>query len=88
MNNGTTKGCMPEVFQNLKEQKSIQAIYQMHKNLRPDGAMNNTPEEYIANLEKECKANTIQLSVAANAKSYTVSIPATKHSRKFETTAK
>jgi hypothetical protein len=88
MNNGTTKGCMPEVFQNLKEQKSIEAIYQMHKNLRPDGAMNNAPDEYIANLEKECKANTIQLTVAANAQSYTVSIPATKHSRKFETTAK
>jgi beta-lactamase superfamily II metal-dependent hydrolase len=88
MNNGTTKGCMPEVFQNLKEQKSIQAIYQMHKNLRPDGAKNNTADEYIANLEKECKANTIQLRVAADAKSYTVSIPATKHSQKFETTAK
>lgn len=88
MNNGTTKGCMPEVFANLKEQKSIEAIYQMHKNLRPDGEVNNAPDEYIANIEKECAANTIKLSVAADALSYIVSIPATKHSRKFATTAK
>lgn len=88
MNNGTTKGCMPEVFSNLKEQKSIEAIYQMHKNLRPDGALNNAPDEYIANLEKECQANTIQLSVSADSARYTVSIPATGHSRKFDTKSK
>jgi beta-lactamase superfamily II metal-dependent hydrolase len=88
MNNGTTKGCMPEVFTNLKEQKTINAIYQMHKNLRPDGEKNNTSSEYIANPEKECAANTIQLSVATDGQSYTVSIPANKHTRKFETTAK
>jgi beta-lactamase superfamily II metal-dependent hydrolase len=88
MNNGTTKGCMPEVFANLQEQKSIAAIYQMHKNLRPDGEQNNTKPEYIANSEKECNGNVIQLSVAADGKSYTVSIPATKHSQKFETMPK
>jgi competence protein ComEC len=88
MNNGTRKGCMPEVFTNLKETKSIQAIYQMHKNLRPDGDKNNAPEEFIANAEEKCNANTIQLSVAADTKSYTVSIPATKHAKKFETTLK
>src|SRR5206468_2418449 len=54
MNNGTTKGCMPEVFANLKEQKTIQAVYQLHKNLRPDGEQNNTAAELIANAEKEC----------------------------------
>jgi beta-lactamase superfamily II metal-dependent hydrolase len=87
MNNGTTKGCLPEVFANLKEQKSIEALYQVHKNLRDDGAKNNVADEYIANKEAQCKGNYIKLSVAEDAKSYTVSIPANKHERTFATKA-
>lgn len=84
MNNGATKGCMPEVFETLKATKSVEAIYQVHKNLRPDGATNNVADEYIANPDaKECKGNYIKLSVAPDAKSYTVSVPATKHERTF-----
>jgi beta-lactamase superfamily II metal-dependent hydrolase len=85
MNNGTTKGCLPEVFANLKDTPSIEAVYQVHKNLRPDGAANNVPDEYIANKEEKCQANYIKLSVAPDAKSYTVDIPANNHQRKFET---
>jgi competence protein ComEC len=85
MNNGTTKGCMPEVFTNLKETKSLQALYQVHKNLRPDGEKNNVPAEYIANPEKECQGNHIRLSVSPDSKSYTVAIPANKHERTFQT---
>jgi beta-lactamase superfamily II metal-dependent hydrolase len=85
MNNGTTKGCMPEVFANLKDTPSIDAIYQVHKNLRPDGATNNVPDEYIANLEMACQGNFVKLAVAPSGKDYTVSIPANGHSRKFET---
>jgi beta-lactamase superfamily II metal-dependent hydrolase len=88
MNNGTTKGCLPEVFANLKDTPSIEAVYQMHKNLRPDGATNNVSNEYIANLEEKCQANYIKLSVAPDAKTYTVSIPANRHERKFETRGK
>ena len=84
MNNGATKGCAPEVFETLKTTKSIEAIYQVHKNQRPDGATNNVIDEYIANPDaKECKGNYIKLSVAPDAKSYTVSVPATKHERTF-----
>lgn len=85
MNNGTTKGCMPEVFATLKETKSIAAVYQVHKNLRPDGETNNVPDEYIANHEKECKGNYIKLSVAPDGKSYKVSIPAGGHEREYKT---
>jgi hypothetical protein len=88
MSNGTTKGCMPEMFASLKAEKSIQALYQMHKNLRPDGAENNVPEKYIANLEKDCNANTIQLAVASDAKTYRVSLPHSGHSREFTTRVK
>lgn len=85
MNNGATKGCMPEVFAALREQKSIEAIYQMHKNLRPDGAVNNVADEFIANPEKECSGQYIHLSVAPDGKSYTVRVPSTGHERTFKT---
>lgn len=85
MNNGTEKGCLPEVFANLKETKSLDAIYQVHKNLRPDGATNNVADEYIANKERNCQGNYIKLSVAPDGRSYTVSIPANGHERRYNT---
>jgi competence protein ComEC len=85
MNNGVTKGCLPEVFANLQDTKSIEAVYQLHKNLRPDGATSNVSDEYIANKEKDCQGNYVRLSVAADGKSYTVTVPANGHSRSFET---
>jgi competence protein ComEC len=88
MNNGVRKGCLPEVFANLKETQSLEAIYQVHKNLRPDGATNNVPDEYIANKEENCQGNFVKLSVSPDASSYTVSIPANGHSRSYQTRGK
>lgn len=82
MSNGTTKGCGAETFGTLKKTASIEAIYQSHRNLRADSE-NNTAPEYIANLEKDCAANLIKVSVEEGGGSYTVSIPATGHTRKF-----
>lgn len=87
MNNGATKGCMPEVFANLKEQKSVEAIYQMHKNLRDDGAVNNVADEFIANPHKDCAGDYIHLSVDPSGKTYTVKVPRTKHEKTFTTRA-
>lgn len=84
MNNGPTKGCDPEVFANLQSAPSIKAMYQMHKNQRPDGNTNNTVNEFIANKGGE-SGNYIKISVAPDAKSYTASIPATGHMRTFQT---
>jgi beta-lactamase superfamily II metal-dependent hydrolase len=88
MNNGVTKGCFPEVFATLQDTKSLEGIYQLHKNQRPDGATSNVSDEYIANKEKECQGNFVKLSVAADGKSYIVSIPATGHSRTYQTRGK
>ncbi len=85
MNNGVTKGCEPETFATLSGLSSLEAMYQMHKNLRDDGVKNNTSADQIANLEENCPANYIRLSVAADGESYTVSIPATGHERNFAT---
>jgi hypothetical protein len=83
-NNGTTKGCEPKTFITLKETPSVQAIYQGHRNLRDDGSPNTNPE-YIANSEKDCKANFIKLSVDPSGTAYTVSVPSTGHSRTYRT---
>src|SRR5262245_53286349 len=84
MNNGVRKGCLPEVFANLQDTKSLQAVYQLHKNLRPDGDTSNFPDEYIANREETCQGDYVKLSVAPDARSYEVSIPANKHARTFQ----
>jgi len=88
MNNGTTKGCGPQTFGTLKSTPSIKAMYQVHKNLRPDGNVNNTVNEHIANHEKDCAAHYIKMSVAPDGKSYTISIPSSGHQQTFQTKAK
>ena len=84
MSNGTAKGCEPATFATLKSTPSIQAMYQIHRNLRDDSG-NNTVDECIANLNANCGGNCIKLSVAADARNYTVTIPATGYSRTFQT---
>ena len=87
MNNGSTKGCGPQTFATLKSTKSIQAMYQVHKNLRKDGDKNNAPEEYIANITdaKDRQVHTLKLSVTADGKSYTVFNPRNGYKRTFKT---
>lgn len=87
MNNGHKKGCMPEVFANLQATDSLEAIYQVHKNLRPDGQVNNVPDDFIANHHEadECKGHFIKLSVAGDGRSYTVAIPAHGIEREYQT---
>jgi competence protein ComEC len=84
MVNGPIKGCGPDTFATLKATCSLQAMYQLHKNLRSDSE-NNTADEYIANLERECSADYIRLSVAPDGKSYVLSIPAKGHQKIFQT---
>ncbi len=89
MNNGVTKGCAPEVFATLTATPSIKAMYQVHKNMRPDGQVNNAPDEFIANRNSEvCEANFIKLSVAPNGKSYEVTILANEHKATYNTVKK
>ncbi|MDB4798804.1 MBL fold metallo-hydrolase [Verrucomicrobia bacterium] len=85
MNNGPTKGCQSEMFAALKAANSIETIYQVHKNQRADGVVNNTELQFIANTKKGSSGNLIKLSVDPSGESYTVSIPATGHSKTFRT---
>src|SRR5262249_20247126 len=87
MNNGTVKGCDPEVFSTLKSTASIKNVFQLHKNLRPDGDVNNVDPKFIANLDKNCAGNLVHLAVSPDARQYVVSIPATKFEQAYETKA-
>ena len=87
MNNGPKKGTEKSTVATLKSSPGIQAMYQVHRNVRPDSE-NNTTDEFIANLEEKCAAHFVKLSVASDGKSYTFSIPATGHKRTFQTRTK
>jgi competence protein ComEC len=84
MNNGARKGTAGSTLAALRSSPGLQAMYQVHKNVRAD-SQNNTADEFIANLPEKCDGNFIRLSVAPDGLSYTVSIPATGHSRTFAT---
>jgi beta-lactamase superfamily II metal-dependent hydrolase len=90
MNNGHTKGCGPATFATLKAAPSIHAMYQVHRNLRPDGETNNTLKEQIANATpaEACEAHPLKMTVAPDGAGYTLHVSSTGHSRKFETRKK
>lgn len=88
MNNGIRKGGQAPSFAAIKQATSVEALYQIHKSANPGAE--NTPDEFIANrstVQGEDQGHYIKLSVAADGKSYTVSIPATGHSKTFKTKA-
>ena len=85
-NNGPKKGTSASAIAALKSSPGIQAMYQVHKNIRPD-VENNTADEFIANPDEKCVANYLKLTVAPDGKTYTVSIPANDHARTFQTRA-
>jgi len=87
MNNGPRKGTAKATMDALRSSPGIQAMYQVHRNVREDKE-NNTGDEFIANLEEKCAGNIIKLSVDPSGKFYTVSIPARGHRKVYPTRAK
>jgi beta-lactamase superfamily II metal-dependent hydrolase len=83
-NNGPRKGCHPSVTSVLRRIPDVQAIYQSHRNLTV-GAQENTDPEFIANPDEKCRGESIQLSVAADARSYAVTVGQKGKPKRFET---
>ena len=84
IDSGPRKGAEAGTFATLSKLAGIEAIYQLHRNLRtPD--RDNTTVAYIANEEEQCQGDFILLSVEPDGKSYKVSIPAKHFSRRFQT---
>jgi beta-lactamase superfamily II metal-dependent hydrolase len=81
---GPRKGAEAGTFATLSKLAGIEAIYQLHRNLRTTDK-DNSMAGYIANEEEACQGNYIKLAVEADARSYTVSIPALHISRRYRT---
>ncbi|MFN7564009.1 MAG: ComEC/Rec2 family competence protein [Prosthecobacter sp.] len=87
MNNGPKKGTSKSAMDALKSTPTVQAMYQVHENIRED-AENTADKSMIANhgdLGEGCAAHPLHCIVAADAKSYTLEVPSQKHSRTFQT---
>ncbi len=89
MNNGPRKGGTPEAFAAIRSAKGIETLFQVHKSLNVEPAV-NTPDNLIANLEEakpadKCTGNFIKMSVAPDGKSYTISIPSNGTSKTYKT---
>lgn len=82
--NGPTKGGHEQTLATLKEVKSLQASYQLHRNVKLP-ADQQAGAEFIANQEEtsQCHGEWIKASVAADGKSYTVQIGAGGEPRTF-----
>lgn len=83
-NNGPKKGCHPSVIATLRRIPDVQAIYQLHRNLTV-AAQENTDPEFIANPDENCQGESILLSVAADGKSYTITVGRSGKPRRYET---
>ena len=84
MNNGPRKGGHPEVLKWLRAVRSLEDIYQVHRNLDTKDEENVAPE-FIANLgaEEGCSAHFIKVSVAADGNSYVVTNGRTGQPRRY-----
>jgi competence protein ComEC len=83
-NNGPRKGGHPSVTAALRRLPDIKAIYQMHRNVTV-GAQENADPEFIANPDEKCMGESIHLSVAADAKTYSVTVGSKGKPRSYET---
>jgi hypothetical protein len=73
-NNGPFKGGHPMVTSTLRRIPGIEGIYQMHRNLKATDAENTDADKIANDGRKKESGNIIQLAVAPDAKSYTVTV--------------
>jgi len=86
MCNGPTKGGAAQTLETLRQTKSLQALFQLHRNiaLKPE---EQTPAEFIANhgTTADCKGEYIKASIAPGGESYTVQIGAEGKVHSYQT---
>jgi competence protein ComEC len=85
MCNGPIKGGAAQTIETLRKVKSLDALYQLHKNLAL-GPEAQTAAEYIANVEPtaQCRGTFIKASVAPEGNSYMVQVGADGKPRTFQ----
>ena len=90
MNNGPRKGTSKTALDALKSTPTVQAMYQVHENVRDDRE-NTSDKALIANhgdLAEQCAAHPIHCAVAADSQTFVIEVPSQKHSREFQTRKK
>ncbi len=88
MCNGPTKGGHPETIETLRQAASLEALYQLHRNINLADDQ-QAPAEYIANSEPtvNCDGVWIKASVAPDGRSYTVQIGPDGEARTYQVRA-
>jgi competence protein ComEC len=88
MCNGPIKGGAAQTIETLRKGKSLEALYQLHRNLALSSAA-QAPAENIANVEStaQCRGTFIKASVAPDGNSYTVQVGPEGKPRTFQTRA-
>lgn len=85
MCNGPEKGCHANTWSTLRQCDSLQAVFQLHRNVKL-AAADQTPAEFIANTETTatCQGKFVKASVAADGKSYTLAIEGNDKTHTFK----
>jgi beta-lactamase superfamily II metal-dependent hydrolase len=86
-NNGPYKGGHPAVIATLRRVPGIEGIYQLHRNLRATDAENADADKIANDGRKKESGAGVRLSVAADAKTYTVTVGARGKPRTYRTRA-
>jgi beta-lactamase superfamily II metal-dependent hydrolase len=73
-NNGPRKGGHPSVLGTLRRLPEIEGVYQLHRNLKATDAENTEPDRIANDGRKRESGAGIDLAVAADARSYTVTV--------------
>ncbi|MBI3466208.1 MAG: MBL fold metallo-hydrolase [Planctomycetes bacterium] len=84
INNGAKKGGQARTYAALKRAHTIEAVFQVHRNVQT-GLRENAPADMVANDDETCQGNFIKLSVDRGGKTYTVAIPAKGTTRSYKT---
>jgi beta-lactamase superfamily II metal-dependent hydrolase len=87
MNNGATKGNDPPVRATLRALSSLEAVYQMHRTVRPgeEDEAANVAADRIANADRDCAGAGIRMMVEPSGAGYTVEVPTTGHRQRYLT---
>jgi hypothetical protein len=84
-NNGPRKGGHPSVIGTLRRLPDIKGIYQLHRNLTANDAENADADHVANDGRKKQSGENIVLVVAADAKSYTVTVGSKGKTRGYKT---
>jgi hypothetical protein len=83
VNNGPRKGNEPGTFATLRTLPGVQAVYQVHRNLR--SLESNVDAARIANEDEDCGGHFVRLQVEPDGRGYEVWVPSTGHRARYPT---